>query len=74
MQKTVTWHVHDFKVSHINPSTNTQLMGSFAKIYENKITVPYKKVHDYLGMDLNMSEEGVAGTYMIKYLKKILIL
>ncbi len=64
-------HVDDLEISHINPAINTQLIGSLAKIYQNKITVSHGKVHDYLGMDIDMSEQGVAGISMIKYPKKI---
>ncbi len=67
-QQTVCWHVDDLKVSHIVPATNTWRIGSLAKIYGNKITVSHGKVHDYLGMVLNMSEKGVAGISMIKHL------
>ncbi len=53
-QQTVTWHVDDLKIGHINPAINTRLIGSLAKIYGNKIIVSHGKVHDYLGMDLDM--------------------
>ena len=59
------------KISHINPATNTQLLGSLAKIYRNKIIVSCGKMHDYLGMELDMPEKRVAVISMIKYLKKI---
>ena len=54
-QQTVTWHVDDLRVSHVNPAVNTQTIRDLAKIYGPGITVTRGKVHDYLGMDLDYS-------------------
>ncbi|KAG7361760.1 reverse transcriptase RNA-dependent DNA polymerase [Nitzschia inconspicua] len=53
-QLTVTWHVDDLKVSHMQPSVVTEFMQwvktMYGKIREVKIT--RGKVHEYLGMKL----------------------
>ena len=72
-QQTVTWHVDDLKVSHVNPSVNTQTIRALAKIYGPGITVSRGKVHDYLGMDLDYSGHRNVKVSMIKYLKKIFV-
>ncbi len=61
----------DLQISKIDPAINNQLIGSLDKIYQNKIAVACRKVYDYLGMIFYMSEKGVAGTSMIKYLNKL---
>ena len=70
-QHSVTWHVDNLKISHVDPAINTQLIGSLVKIYGNKIIISRGKVNYYLGMDLDMSVEEVTGISIIKYLKKI---
>ncbi len=72
-QQTVTWHVDDLKVSHLDPAVNTQLIKTLAKIYGPGITVSRGPVHDYLGMDLDYSGTKNVKISMIKYLKKIFV-
>jgi hypothetical protein len=72
-QQTVTWHVDDLKVSHLDPAVNTQTILALAKIYGPGITVSRGKVHDYLGMDLDYSGDKNVKISMIKYLKKIFV-
>jgi len=72
-QQTVTWHVDDLKVSHLDPAVNTQLIKELAKIYGPGITVSRGKVHDYLGMDLDYTGDRNVKISMIKYLKKIFV-
>ena len=66
---TVTWHVDDLKVSHVESIEVTKFILSMAKIYGPNITVSRGPVHDYLGMDLDYSERGNIKISMIKYLK-----
>ena len=72
-QQTVTWHVDDLKVSHVNTAEHTQTIRALAKIYGHGITVSRGKVHDYLGMDLDYSGHRNVKISMIKYLKKIFV-
>ena len=70
---TITWHVDDLKVSHIDPFQITKFASYLASIYGEGLVVPHGKVHDYLGMDLNFANEGIARLSMIIYTTKVLI-
>ena len=56
-QLTVVWPVNDLKVSHKNAFEITQLAGCLDDIYPG-LKVNHRKVHDYLGMNLNFSKDG----------------
>jgi hypothetical protein len=71
-QMTITWHVNDLKVSHVNPFQITKFAAYLATIYGNGLVVHRGKVHDYLGMDLNFATDGIAQVSMITYTSKIL--
>jgi hypothetical protein len=57
---TITWHVDDLKVSHIDPFQITKFASYLASNYGKGLMVHPNKVHDYLGMDLNFANEGIA--------------
>jgi hypothetical protein len=69
---TITWHVDDLKVSHIDPFQITKFASYLASIYPEGLVVHHGKVHNYLGMDLNFANEGVAQISMITYTTKVL--
>ena len=69
---TVTWHVDDLKISHMDSNEVTKCNEHFKKIYGNRMTIHRGKVHDYLGMDLDFSSAKTLKIGMIKYIKKIL--
>ena len=71
--QTVTWHVDDLKISHVDPMVNTEFLLKLAKIYGPGINLSRGKVHDYLGMDLDYSSRGKVKIPMIKYLGKIIV-
>ena len=71
-QMTVTWHVNNLKVSHVDPFQNTKFTVYLASIYGNGLVVHRGQVHDYLGMDLNYTKDGIVQVSMIKYTSKIL--
>ena len=66
------WHVDDIKVSHKNTYQITKFSSYLSSIYGEKLTVKQGNVHDYLGMDLDFSEEVSVKVSMIKYTGKIL--
>ncbi len=74
-QMTVTWHVDDLKVSHVEES-EVEKFGNFLKDNfeknEVKITHHQGPVHDYLGIGLDYSEKGKFKVSMIPYLCGIL--
>ena len=71
-QITVTWHVDDLKISHMDSVEVTKCIDHFRKIYGERMTVHRGKVHEYLGMDLDFSTPKVLKIGMIKYIKKVL--
>jgi hypothetical protein len=70
-QMAATWHVDDLKTPHIDPFQNTKFAVYLASIYGKGLVVHRRKVHDYLGMDLNYSIDGIAQISMINYTMKI---
>ena len=71
-QMTVCWHVDDLKVSHKDPFEVTKFSTYLAGIYGEKMTVTRGLVHKYLGMDLDLHEQGNANIFMIKYICGVL--
>ena len=72
-QMTICWHVDDLKVSHKDENAVTALAEKIAEIYGPKTTVSCRKVHKYLGMDIDWA--SVLGTIIvsiIKYLHKVI--
>jgi hypothetical protein len=47
-QMTITWHVNDLKVSHVDPFQITKFAAYLAAIYGNGLVVHQGKIHDYL--------------------------
>ena len=69
-QQMVTWYVDDLKIRHKDAAVNTQTIKELTKIYRPGITVSRRKVHDYLGVDLDFTGHKNVKISMIKYLKK----
>ena len=69
-QMTMTWHVDDLKISHINGWEITQVIKKFANIHRD-IKVKRGKQHDYLGMDISYEKKGKVHTSMKHYIEKI---
>jgi hypothetical protein len=70
-QMTVIWHVDDLKVSHVDAFELTKFASYLSSIYGG-LAVHQGKKHDYLGMDLDYSEQGKVGVSMIPYLNTVL--
>ena len=68
---TVVWHVDDLKVSHKKAIEITKLAMYLDDIYPG-LKVNQCKIHDYLGMNLDFSEDGNVKVSMIPYLLEIL--
>ena len=68
---TVTWHVDDLKISHMDSNEVTKCIKHFKNIYGDRMTIHRGKVHNYLGMDLDFSSAKALKIGMIKYIKKI---
>jgi hypothetical protein len=73
-QCTVVWHVDDLKVSHVETEAVDTVLGlidaEFGK--EAPLTVTRGKVHDYLGMTLDFSDDGKVKILMLDYIDGML--
>jgi len=71
---TVTWHVDDLKVSHIELRVNDAFIEHFKHLYNRdslkSVTVTRGKIHDYLGINLDYTHDGSVRISMIKYVDK----
>jgi hypothetical protein len=72
-QFTVTWHVDDLKLSHVSSDKVTNTIEWLKSIYGQDMRVSRGKKHDYLGMDLDYSNEGEVKITMINYLKEAIV-
>ena len=72
-QMTIFWHVDDLKLSQKDKNYVTALAEKLAEIYGPKTTISCRKVHKYLGMDIDwVSVPGTMIVSMIKYLYKVI--
>ena len=71
-QMTVTWHVDDLKISHVNPDRVTDLLKHLEKLYGEAIPHTRGKKHTYLGMNLDYTESGLVKVSMESYVKEII--
>jgi len=71
-QMTVTWHIDDLKILHMNSAEVIHCINHFKKIYGDRMAIPHGKVHGYLGMDLDFSTPKVLKIGMIKYVEKVI--
>jgi hypothetical protein len=69
----VSWHVDDLKVSHKCPQVVTEFLEwikhMYGQIGEDKIT--RGKIHDYLGMKLDYSQDGKFIVDMVDYITRM---
>ena len=56
-QLTVTFHVNNLKASHMDPFKITLFACYLSRIYINKLVFRRGKVHDYLGINVDLSEK-----------------
>ena len=73
-QCTITWHVDDLKISHIDESVVDEIINNINQVYGEvqEITVKKGKKHDYLGMDVDLTQDGKVIISMIKYIEDML--
>jgi hypothetical protein len=75
-QCTVGWHVDDLKLSHAQECVLDELIGLINAKYGSEdapVTVTKGKVHDYLGMTLDYSQEGKVAIRMDEYVAELLM-
>jgi hypothetical protein len=71
-QFTITWHVEDLKLSHVDVKVVDEMISWLKSIYGEDMRVSRGKRHDYLGMDLDHSVTGEVQVTMVDYLKRII--
>ena len=54
----VVWHVGDLKISNKDPQEVTNIIAYLKYIY-GEMTIKRGRKNIYLGMDINLSDEGV---------------
>jgi hypothetical protein len=74
-QCTIQFHVDDLKVSHVKHSVLDdiidQLNAEFGTM--KKLAASYRKIHKYLGMTIDYSEDGKVKLTMYDYVEDILV-
>jgi Reverse transcriptase (RNA-dependent DNA polymerase) len=73
-QCTVIWHVDDLKISHVDAGVITDIIKQLNLVYgkEAPLTVNKGKVHEYLGMTLDFSNQGKVVVSMKDYVINML--
>ncbi|KAG7373146.1 reverse transcriptase RNA-dependent DNA polymerase [Nitzschia inconspicua] len=73
-QLTITWHVDDLKVSHMQPSVVTEFMDWVKKMYGQigEVKITRGKVHEYLGMKLIYNSDGSMTIDMSDYIQSMI--
>ena len=70
-QLTITWHVDDLKISQKSKAVVDEVINRLKSIYGDiRITRGLK--HDYLGIDLEFTEDRTVKVSMVNFLKKVI--
>ena len=74
VQCTIIWHVDDLKLSHIEQSVLDELADRLNSKYGQimPLVIHWGKVHDYLGMMIDYSEDGKVKFSMPNYVQGVL--
>jgi len=68
---TITWHVDDLKISHMDKEVAGEVVEWFKSIYGN-VRVSRGYHHDYLGMDIDFSYHKQLTVSMVNNLKRMI--
>jgi hypothetical protein len=73
-QCTIIWHVDDLKLSHVDQSVLEGVVEKLNAKYgqEDPLVVHRGKIHEYLGMTIDYSEDGKVKFMMADYVQGIL--
>jgi hypothetical protein len=73
-QCTVLWHVDDVKISHVSPAVVTDIINKISERFGKDVplTITRGKVHEYLGMTIDFSQEGKVVFRMDNYVDGII--
>jgi hypothetical protein len=73
-QCTIVWHVDNLKLSHVKQSVLNDIADKLNVKYgqETPLVMHHGKIHDYLGMTIDYSEDGKVKFIMTNYVQGIL--
>ena len=71
-QCTIAWHVDDSKISHVDPGVVTNVIRMIEERF-NEVTVSRGKTHTFLGMDIELRDDGMVFLGMQEYLEEIIV-
>ena len=78
-QLTVVWHVDDLKVSHVDAGVVTQmsmwLQNTYERLFDDGLgamKLKRRKIHEYLGMQLDFFVAGQVKITMFGYIQEML--
>ena len=72
-QMTVRWHVDDLMISHASNDAISQFLRALKDIYGDDLAENTGKVHHYLGMIFDFSNQDNVKINMTKYLTKVIV-
>ena len=74
-QLTIQFHVDDLKISHVSQTAIDDVIDALNAIFgkDKKMSASYGKIHEYLGMTIDWSEENMVKFTMYDYLEDILL-
>ena len=74
-QITIQFHVDDLKISHVSQTAIDDVIDALNAIFgkDKKMSASYGKIHEYLGMTIDWSEEDMVKFTMYDYLEDILL-
>jgi len=71
-QLTVVWHVDDLMATCEDDFELTKFSCYLGRIYGPKLSMHTGRKHDYLGVDLEFTDEGTLEVSMFKYLRDVI--
>jgi Reverse transcriptase (RNA-dependent DNA polymerase) len=73
-QCTIVWYVDDLKISHVNSKIVDGIIDVIKDEFGNEMPVPVTrgKIHDYLGIKIDFSQEGKVIMSMFDYIDELL--
>ena len=72
-QCTISWHVDDLKISHVDRKVNRKILDILQKEYGKEAPIPSTtgKIHEYLGMTIDYSTPGKVVFRMEDYIDQM---
>ena len=71
-QLTVSWHVDDLTLSHVDKSAVMDVINNLKSIYGMNLKETIGPIQDYLGMKFNYTNPGTVEISMDKYIANVI--